>query len=147
MTKFERWGVATIAASIVVVAAAGSSDSGKGEYQERREYVENLDENAKKELLEKRDRFLKLSPEEQEKLRRLHRAIQDHEDREELERVMEAYSIGSQPTRLRTSSVEQRIITRRANQTSRSLQVFTELGDDDVTVAGLPLEQYRGKVP
>ena len=91
MTKFERWGVATIAASIVVVAAAGSSDSGKGEYQERREYVENLDENAKKELLEKRDRFLKLSPEEQEKLRRLHRAIQDHEDREELERVMEAY--------------------------------------------------------
>ena len=92
MTKPRRWALVTVAAAIVVVAAMGGADDPKnGDYQERREYIQNLDETAKKELLEKQERFLKLPREERERLCRLHQDLQKQENRDELEQVMDAY--------------------------------------------------------
>ena len=92
MTALNRWAIATLATATVIAAGAGGAGAPDDqEYQERRALIEKLEPGAKKQLLEKRERFLKLPPEEQKKLRQLHLALQNEPNREELEQVMEAY--------------------------------------------------------
>lgn len=89
----EAEGVSASSAAAMVVGsgAGGSGDIEDKDYQQRRVYIENLDEGTKEKLSEKDGRFRDLSRDEKEKLRDLHRALQAHPNREELEQVMEAY--------------------------------------------------------
>lgn len=92
MTMLKRWVIASCAAAMVVSAGAGGSgDTEDKDYQQRRAYIESLDEGTKEKLSEKQRRFDDLSEVEKERLRDLHRALQAQPDREELEQVMEAY--------------------------------------------------------
>jgi hypothetical protein len=59
---------------------------------ERRERIEKLAPAEKKELLEHQQRFLKLDPTEQDRLRRLSRELEDDQQGPELRRIMQRYS-------------------------------------------------------
>jgi hypothetical protein len=58
---------------------------------EKVEYIERMSPTDKAELLRKEESFLKLSPAEKEKLRRLHREIQNDKDAAELRWIMRNY--------------------------------------------------------
>lgn len=92
MTTLERWVIATLAAATVVVTAAGGTgEPSEPGYQENRQRIEDKEPGEKRQLYEKWQRFQNLSPDKQEELRTLHRELQAQGNREELERVMEAY--------------------------------------------------------
>lgn len=92
MTMLKRWVMMTLAAATVVMAgASGAGTTSDGDYQARRELIENMTPSQKKELIDKQERFLKLPKAEQEKLRQLHLALEKEENREDLEQVMDAY--------------------------------------------------------
>jgi hypothetical protein len=89
MAVLRRWSLAILAATTVV--AAGAGDSGDETYEERRARIEDMGPGDKKQLLEKQQRFEGLSPEKQAELKELHGALQAHENRDELTRVMNDY--------------------------------------------------------
>ena len=92
MTVLKRWTIATLAAATVVAAGAGESGNTRdGDERELRDRIERMEPAAKRQLLEKREQFRRLSAEKQDQLRQLHRDLQAEENREELERVMKAY--------------------------------------------------------
>jgi hypothetical protein len=59
--------------------------------QERRQRVEQMDSQTKQELLRRQERFDALEPEEKKKLHRLHEAIQNDPNRDELLRELTRY--------------------------------------------------------
>jgi len=69
----------------------GAGVAGKREYEKNRARIEAMAPGDKRQLSDNWRRFDKLSDEKQEGLRNLHGALQLEGDREELERVMEAY--------------------------------------------------------
>lgn len=88
MAGSRRLAVAWLAALAACAAAWGSADE---TLEQRRARIEHLTPEARRQLLEDLQRFQSLSPEEQDKLRRLHKDFQARPDREELGRVMKAY--------------------------------------------------------
>lgn len=59
----------------------------------RREKLATMSVSEKRDFLQKKERFDELSEQEQERLRKLHAALQSHPNREELSHVLNAYTI------------------------------------------------------
>jgi hypothetical protein len=81
--------LASLAAVLIVgLAAVAWADS----HAERAQKLAKLTADEKEELLRKKERFDKLEPEEQERLRKLHELLESRPDAQQLGTVMENYA-------------------------------------------------------
>ena len=61
------------------------------ELEQRRQQLEALSPSEKRDLIAKKERFDRLSREEQERLRKLDEQLQEHPESEEMQQVLQRY--------------------------------------------------------